>query len=43
MGRLDPIARWDIRVSPPAKTAPAVRPTPPYGGSDLSASLVASE
>lgn len=43
MGRLDPIARWDIRVSPPAKTAPAVRPTPPFGDSGLTASLAASE
>jgi hypothetical protein len=43
MGRLDPIARWDIRVPPPAKTAPAVRPTPPFGGNGLSASLAVSE
>ena len=39
MGRLDPIARWDIQVPPPAKTAPAVRPTPLFGGSGLSASF----
>lgn len=39
MGRLDPIARWDIRVSPPATTAPAVRPTSPFGDSGLSASF----
>ena len=39
MGRLDPIARWDIRASPPANAAPAVRPTPPFGSSGLSASF----
>ena len=43
MGRLDPIARWDIRVPPPANEDPAIRPTPPFDGNGLSASLAASE
>ena len=35
-------SRWNIRVLPPAKTGPTVRPTSPFG-CGLSASLAASE